>query len=320
MRPLAPGATGFAGVFAGAFAGLFGRRLGGLGCGFGLNGRATIVLSVSVGFGAGDDLDQLLGDLSLALAVIEKGQVGDHLAGVAGGGIHRAHLRGVEARVVLKQRRQNLHRDVARQQRAEDGLLVRLVLVAGAAEIDGRRVRIDLRGDQALGGRGLGHHRLEAAVKQGRHINLVRLEHGQGPVGRRLGHGEARGLGWPPGSRRCGRYRGDGSDRAPCGPMVMTRTSLPWLSRAPRRSRGARRAMEELNPPARPRSAVATYQMPALGSTVPTKRRGAPGSLHAARQVGDHRRYVLRVGQGPNLQASRRGHGAWPPPPSASPS
>src|SRR5262249_21055508 len=45
--------------------------------------------------GAGDDLDQLLGDVGLALAVVADRQLVDHVAGVAGGAVHRAHARAL---------------------------------------------------------------------------------------------------------------------------------------------------------------------------------------------------------------------------------
>src|SRR5579872_1929925 len=48
------------------------------------------------GFGAGDDLDQLLGDHRLTRAVVDQRLLADHFAGVTGGVIHRAHLRAVE--------------------------------------------------------------------------------------------------------------------------------------------------------------------------------------------------------------------------------
>src|SRR5262245_39896902 len=52
-------------------------------------------------FGAGDDLDQLFGDLSLARAVVLERQRADHVASVARGVVHRLHLRAVEAGLVL---------------------------------------------------------------------------------------------------------------------------------------------------------------------------------------------------------------------------
>src|SRR5262249_51895499 len=45
--------------------------------------------------GAGDDLDQLLGDVGLALAVVLDGQLVDHVAGVAGGVVHGRHARAL---------------------------------------------------------------------------------------------------------------------------------------------------------------------------------------------------------------------------------
>src|SRR5438477_7524247 len=79
--------------------------------------------------GAGDDLDQLLGDLGLTGSVVDLGLLADHFAGVAGGAVHRAHLRAVERRVVLQQRAEHLHRKIARQQAGEDFVLFRLVFV-----------------------------------------------------------------------------------------------------------------------------------------------------------------------------------------------
>src|SRR3954462_7252534 len=77
-------------------------------------------------FGAGDDLDQLLGDLRLACTVILLGEGGDHVAGIAGRIVHRGHLRGVEAGLVFQRGREDLGRDVARQQLGKDGFLVGL--------------------------------------------------------------------------------------------------------------------------------------------------------------------------------------------------
>src|SRR5215475_11878521 len=58
--------------------------------------------------GAGDDLDQLLGDHRLTGAIVDQGVLADHFAGVAGGVVHRRHLRAVERGVVLEQRTENL--------------------------------------------------------------------------------------------------------------------------------------------------------------------------------------------------------------------
>src|ERR1700683_3704845 len=66
-------------------------------------------------FRAGDDLDQFLGDHRLAGAVVGERLLADHLAGVAGGVVHRRHLRAVERSSVLQERAENLHRKIARQ-------------------------------------------------------------------------------------------------------------------------------------------------------------------------------------------------------------
>src|SRR5262245_21860465 len=51
---------------------------------------------------ARDDLDELLGDDRLARAVVGKGLLADHLAGVAGGIVHRSHARPLLRRGVLQ--------------------------------------------------------------------------------------------------------------------------------------------------------------------------------------------------------------------------
>src|SRR5262249_19837887 len=81
---------------------------------------------------AGDDLDQLLGDHRLARAVHAQLLLPDHLAGVAGGIIHRGHARALLGRGVLQERAERLHRNVARQQLGEDIDLVGLVFVRRA--------------------------------------------------------------------------------------------------------------------------------------------------------------------------------------------
>src|SRR5215475_3064399 len=84
--------------------------------------------------GAGDDLDQLLRDHRLAGAVIGQRLLADHLAGIAGGVVHRAHLGAIERGGVLKERAEHLDAEIARQELGEDVLLVRLELVDGAVE------------------------------------------------------------------------------------------------------------------------------------------------------------------------------------------
>ena len=54
--------------------------------------------------------------MRLAGAVIFQRQPIDHVAGIAGGVVHRRHLRAVERRTVLEQRLEDLHSDVERQE------------------------------------------------------------------------------------------------------------------------------------------------------------------------------------------------------------
>src|ERR1700710_2985196 len=79
--------------------------------------------------GAGDDLDQLLGDHGLAGAVVDQRLLADHVAGVAGGVVHRAHLGAVERGVVFQQRAKYLYREIARQQAAQDLVFFWLVFI-----------------------------------------------------------------------------------------------------------------------------------------------------------------------------------------------
>src|SRR6476660_7415821 len=66
--------------------------------------------------GAGDDFNQLLGDHGLTGSVVDQGLLANHVAGVAGGVVHRGHLRAIERGVVLQQRAEDLHCEIARQQ------------------------------------------------------------------------------------------------------------------------------------------------------------------------------------------------------------
>src|SRR5689334_21494179 len=85
--------------------------------------RPTMLLAIgrcssspeSDGFGAGDDLDQFLGDVRLPRAVVVERQPVDHVAGVARGVVHRAHARALLACGALKQRAIELDRQVLRQ-------------------------------------------------------------------------------------------------------------------------------------------------------------------------------------------------------------
>src|SRR5438552_7726929 len=87
--------------------------------------------------GAGDDLDQLLGDHRLARAVVGQRLLADHFAGVARRVVHRAHLRAVERGVVLEQRAEDLHGKILRQQLGQDVLFLRLVFVRRARTVPG---------------------------------------------------------------------------------------------------------------------------------------------------------------------------------------
>src|SRR6478752_2004064 len=91
-----------------------------------LNDRRLVRASDRLG--AGDDLDQLLGDLGLTGSVVDLGLLADHFAGVAGGVVHRAHLRAIERSVVFQQRAEDLDREVTRQQAGEKLVLLRLIV------------------------------------------------------------------------------------------------------------------------------------------------------------------------------------------------
>src|SRR5438132_4492573 len=73
--------------------------------------------------GAGDDLDQLLGDGRLTRAVVVEGKAIDHFSGIAGSIVHRRHPCTLLARRVLQQSRIDLDCEVLRQQFREDFLL-----------------------------------------------------------------------------------------------------------------------------------------------------------------------------------------------------
>src|SRR5262249_48412648 len=82
--------------------------------------------------GAGNDLDQLLGDHRLTGAVIRQRLLADHLSRVARGVVHRSHLRAIERGGILQQRAENLYGDVARQELDENFILIGLVFVDDA--------------------------------------------------------------------------------------------------------------------------------------------------------------------------------------------
>src|SRR4051812_23644176 len=131
-----------------------------------------LVLIVSLflnGGGAGDDFNQLLGDLRLAGTVHLDGEGFYHGARIAGGIVHRGHLRGEEASLVLQHRGQNLYRDILRQQRLQDGVFIRLVIVERRGPAGG----FHLGGDQLLYARRLGDHRLERTIDQRHDVELA---------------------------------------------------------------------------------------------------------------------------------------------------
>src|SRR5690349_1894552 len=128
-------------------------------------------------FRAGDDLDQLLGDHRLTRTVVDQRLLADHVAGVAGGVVHRRHLGAVERGVVLEQRPEDLHREIARQQMREDLVLLRLVLVGGRRRL--AVLFLHFQRNDLLGGRHLGDHRAEAREEQRADVELAGLEAGE---------------------------------------------------------------------------------------------------------------------------------------------
>src|ERR1051326_2213177 len=144
--------------------------------------------------GAGDDLDQLLGDHRLAGAVVGERLAADHVAGIAGGIVHRRHLRAVERGGVLQERAEDLHRDIARQQRVQDVLGLGLELVSRATE---RRagIAVEQWRNDLLRGRDLGDHRAEAREEQGADVELEVIESRNDLVGDALGMLEAQRAG-----------------------------------------------------------------------------------------------------------------------------
>src|SRR5438445_3554514 len=81
-----------------------------------------LALPLLEGFGAADDVEQLLGDLLLARLVVLDGENLDHLLRVLRRRLHRGHPRAVLAREGLHEGTEDLGPYVARQQVAEDRL------------------------------------------------------------------------------------------------------------------------------------------------------------------------------------------------------
>src|SRR6478672_2412948 len=91
-----------------------------------LLGVIAFIILLLQRLGARDDFNQFLGDHGLTRAVVLQRQFADHVARVAGGGIHGAHLGAEFAGDVLQERAENLHADIARQQGGEDFAFIRL--------------------------------------------------------------------------------------------------------------------------------------------------------------------------------------------------
>src|ERR1700682_4355196 len=140
----------------------------------------------SQSFCAGDDLDQFLGDHRLAGAVVFERLLADHLAGVAGGVVHRRHLRAVERRRVLDERAENLHREIARQKFLQDILFVGFELVDRAAQSFGA-IGLEDRRDDLLRGRDLRDHRAETRVEQRADVEFELVEQRDDLIGDHLG-------------------------------------------------------------------------------------------------------------------------------------
>src|SRR6185312_10261986 len=125
--------------------------------------------------GAGDDFNQLLGDHGLTGSVVDQGLLANHVAGIAGGVVHRAHLRAEERGVVFQQGAEDLHGEIARQQPGQNLVLFRLILVGGR-RAGVRRLCLDHQRNDLVCGRDLGDHRLEARIEQRADVEFPGLE------------------------------------------------------------------------------------------------------------------------------------------------
>src|SRR6185437_4723532 len=126
--------------------------------------------------GAGDDFNQLLGDHGLTGSVVDQGLLANHVAGVAGGVVHRAHLRAIERSVVFQQGAEDLHCEIARQQPGQNLVFFRLVLVGRGRAGRVRGPRLDHQRNDLLRGRDLRDHRLEARIEQRADVEFAGLE------------------------------------------------------------------------------------------------------------------------------------------------
>src|SRR6266852_5882155 len=90
------------------------------------------------------------------LGALERLGARDHLAGVAGRIVHRAHARALLGRGVLQQRAKHLRGEITRHQLGEDVLFLRLVFIARARFVLG--LLRHLGGNDPLPGRDLRDH------------------------------------------------------------------------------------------------------------------------------------------------------------------
>src|SRR5690348_1032277 len=125
---------------------------------------SDVCRTASERFGAGNDLDQLLRDHRLAGTVVGESLLADHLAGIARGAVHRAHLRAVEGRAVFEQRAEDLNGHVPRQELGQNVRLLRFVFVDSSRSV-GCALREHGR-DDLLRCRDLSDDRLEAREEQ----------------------------------------------------------------------------------------------------------------------------------------------------------
>jgi hypothetical protein len=126
--------------------------------------------------GTRDDLDQFLGDIGLALAVIAQRQFLDQIASIARGAIHGRHLRPIKPGLVFQQRRENLPVDITRQQGIEDSRLGGLIEIHPALQIRlGHTLGRD-DGDQLAGGGDLADHRTETGIDDAGHVKRALTE------------------------------------------------------------------------------------------------------------------------------------------------
>ncbi len=113
--------------------------------------------------GAGDDFDQFRRDLGLTGAVHLDGEGIDHVAGIAGGVVHRRHLAAKKPAWFFQHGGEQLHRDVPRQQGFQDRCLHP---ARNRRSCRSASPSSTWAGISCLTGRHLGHHRLEAVIDQ----------------------------------------------------------------------------------------------------------------------------------------------------------